>query len=108
MINNDYVRGYFDAHGRIYLADKKRNHPLWCVELQDKDEAQLDRVYNYLLQQGYRGCRYNFNEKSSQFGPFIRHKIHISQRNSILRFIEEIGSERPEWQERFTLCKQRE
>jgi hypothetical protein len=101
VINNDYVKGYFDAHGRIWVRDKKRTTPQWCIEFQDKDTAQIMRVYDYLVQQGYIAHFYTYKEECTM-GKTLRNRIQIGHRHEVMRFIKEVGSERPEWQERFT------
>ncbi|MBA7683229.1 hypothetical protein ES703_91590 [subsurface metagenome] len=100
MINNDYIRGYFDAHGRVYVAHNGRRYPQYVVEFQDRDQTQLGRVNDYLLKLGYSPSRYTFRH-ASKFGEAVSNKIHIGKGSEVECFAKEIGTERPEWQERF-------
>jgi hypothetical protein len=100
LINNDYVRGYFDAHGRIWCRSKNRHTPQWCIEFEDRDADQIKRVYDYLVQKGYIVHSQSYVDLGA-LGESKRNRVQIGHSHEVKRFIEEIGSERPEWKERF-------
>ena len=101
MVNNDYVRGYFDAHGYIYFTERRRGGPPhWRIVFQDKDKSQADKVHTFLTNEGYHPRSYP-RKNNGLFGPRIVQKVTIERQAEIERFIREIGTEKPKSQERF-------
>ncbi len=108
MINNDYIRGYFDAHGRIWVRDVKRKRPQWCIEFQDRDLDQLSRIYEYLKVNGYTIHLYSYTDTYAFMGKkrkIMRNRLQMGAMHDVLRFIKEINSERLEWKERFKVAE---
>jgi len=100
MINNDYVRGYFDAHGYIYSTKRQRGAPRWRIVFQDKDESQMEQVHAFLTNEGYHLCNY-LRKNNTLFGPRTGRRITIDRLAEVERFIKEIGTERSDLRERF-------
>ena len=102
MMNNDYIRGYFDAHGYIYSTKRKSGALRWQIIFQDQDRSQIGRAHIFLTDQGYHPGIYPRKDKCLLFGPRNVQKIIITRQAELKRFIKEIGTERPEMQERFS------
>jgi len=100
MINNDYVRGYFDAKGYIYSTKRQRGTLRWRISFQDKDNSQIEQVYAFLTNEGYHPCSY-LRKNNGLFGPRTVRKTTIEREAEVERFIKEIGTEKSKWQERF-------
>ncbi|MBA7574475.1 hypothetical protein ES708_16281 [subsurface metagenome] len=101
MVNNDYIRGYFDAHGYIYSTERQRGGPpRWRVVFQDQDKSQIGKVHTFLTNEGYHLCSY-LRKNNGLFGPSTVQKVTIERQAEVERFIKEIGTEKPEMQERF-------
>lgn len=104
MINNDYVRGYFDAHGIISNVKPNMSFQAFRVQIRETNLAQLKRVMNYLLGQGYHP-RVLLDDTGHISEKSRRWVMRLYRQKEVHRFAEEIGSERPEWQERFVQIK---
>ena len=100
MINNDYIRGYFDAHGYIYSTKRQRGSLRWRVVFQAQDESQMEKVYVSLTNKGYHPCSYR-RKNNGFFGPRAGRRITIERLAEVERFIKEIGTEKSETQKRF-------
>ncbi len=101
MVNNDYIRGYFDAHGYIYSTKRQSGVLRWQLVFQDQDRSQIGRVHTFLTNEGYHSGIYPRKDKGLLFGPRNVQKIIITRQAELKRFIEEIGTERSDSQERF-------
>ena len=103
MMNNDYIRGYFDAHGYVYSYSTKRKSGAlrWQLVFQDQDRSQIGRAYTFLTDEGYHPGIYPRKDKGLLFGSRNVLKMIITKQAELKRFIEEVGTERPEMQERF-------
>ena len=43
MVSNDYIKGYFDAHGYIYSTQRQRGGPpRWRIVFQDQGKSQIE------------------------------------------------------------------
>ncbi|GAI90172.1 unnamed protein product [marine sediment metagenome] len=102
MVNNDYIRGYFDAHGYIYSTKRPSGALRWRIIFQDQDRSQIGRAHTFLTDEGYHPGIYPRKDKGLLFGPRNVQKIIITRQAELKRFIKEIGTERPEMQERFS------
>lgn len=102
MINNDYVRGYFDAHGNVDKPKPIISPHLFRIRFYDRFQDQLKRVENYLATQGYHPC-YRLDHTHQNGKLSFTYELSLNRQAEIRRFAEEIGSERPEWQERLAL-----
>lgn len=100
MINNDYVRGYFDAHGLIYKHTDPKGYEYWRISFQESNDAQLWRVVRYLTDKGYHLSNGRYGRDTTR-GHTTTYKAELCRQAEVKRFAEEIGTERPEWQERF-------
>lgn len=100
MINNDYVQGYFDAHGCFFIIYPKKRKPQPHLEFIETSLDQLTRVKSYLEQQGYHP-RLNPNFQRTKVGMAHRFILQLRRVSECQRYIKEIGSERPKWQQRF-------
>jgi len=100
MINNDYIRGYFDAHGYIYPTKRQGSAPRWRIVFQDQDKSQIEKAHAFLTKEGYHPCSY-LRKNNGFFGSRTVQKITIERQAEVKRFIEEIGSEKSKSQERF-------
>ena len=100
MINNDYVRGYFDAHGCIYSTKRQGGTLRWRIGFQDKENSQIEQVHAFLTNEGYHPCSY-LRKNNGLFGSRTVYKITIERQAEVKRFIKEIGSEKSKSQERF-------
>lgn len=99
MINRDYVRGYFDAHG--YVAKwTDRGYIRYAIRFDEKDGSQRERVNMFLRGEGYHLTSVP-HKNSSIFGASNTYHTVIGRIGDMKRFVEEIGTERPELQERF-------
>jgi len=101
MVNNDYVRGYFDAHGYIYSTKRQEGGaPRWRIVFQDQDKSQIEKAHTFLTNEGYHPYNYLRKDKGL-FGPRTVQKITILRQAEVERFIKEIGTEKSKSQERF-------
>jgi len=101
MINNDYIRGYFDAQGYIYSTERRRGGaPRWRIVFQAQDESQMEKVYVSLTNKGYHPCSYR-RKNNGFFGPRTGRRTTIERLAEVERFIKEIGTEKSETQKRF-------
>ena len=100
-MNNDYIRGYFDAHGYIYSTKRQSGALRWRIVFQDQDRSQIGEVHTFLTNEGYHSGIYPRKDKGLLFGPRNVQKIIITRQAELKRFIEEIGTERSDSQERF-------
>ena len=100
-MNNDYIRGYFDAHGYIYSIKRPSGVLRWRIVFQDQDKSQIERVHTFLTNEGYHSGIYPRKDKGLLFGPRNVQKIIVERQAELKRFIEEIGTERLDLQERF-------
>jgi len=100
MINNDYVRGYFDAHGYIYSTKRKSGALRWRIVFQDQDRSQIGEVHTFLTNEGYHSGIYP-RKDNGRFGPRTVQKITITKQAEVELFLKEIGTERSESRERF-------
>jgi len=100
MINNDYVRGYFDAHGYIYSTKRKSGALRWRIVFQDQDRRQIGKVFTFLTNESYHSGIYPRRD-NGRFGPRTVQKLTITRQAEVERFIKEIGTERSESRERF-------
>ena len=100
MINNDYIRGYFDAHGYIYPTKRQGRAPRWRIVFQDQDKSQTEKAHAFLTKEGYHPCSY-LRKNNGFFGSRTVQKITIERQAEVKRFIEEIGSEKSKSKERF-------
>ena len=100
MMNNDYIRGYFDAHGYIYSTRRPSGALRWQIVFQDQDRSQIGKVHAFLTNEGYHPGIYLRKDKGI-FGPRTVQKITITRQAEVERFIKEIGTERSKSQERF-------
>ncbi len=101
MINNDYIRGYFDAHGYIYSTKRKSGALRWRIVFQDQDKSQIERAHTFLTDEGYHSGIYP-RKDNGLFGPRTVQKMIIERQAELKRFIKEIGTERSDLQERFS------
>ena len=101
-MNNGYIRGYFDAHGYIYSTKRKSGALRWQIIFQDQDRSQIGRAHTFLTDEGYHSGIYPRKDKGLLFGPRNVQKMIITRQAELKRFIKEIGTERPEMQERFS------
>ncbi|MBU1067688.1 hypothetical protein KKE60_07855 [Patescibacteria group bacterium] len=106
MINNDYVRGYFDAHGYIYPTKRLGGSLRWRIVFQDKDKSQIEKVHTFLTNESYHLGIYP-RENNGLFGPRTVQRIIIGRQAEVKRFIKEIGTEKLKSQERFNQFLQR-
>jgi len=102
MMNNDYIRGYFDAHGYIYSTKRRSGALRWQLVFQDQDRSQIGRAHTFLTDEGYHPGIYPRKDKGLLFGPRNVQGMIITRQAELKRFIEEVGTERPEIQERFS------
>ena len=100
MMNNDYIMGYFDAHGHIYSTKRQSGALCWRIVFQDQDRSQIGGVHTFLTDAGYHPGIYLRKDKGL-FGPRTVQKITITKQAEVKRFIKEIGTERSESRERF-------
>ena len=102
MITNDYVRGYFDAHGYICFTKRKRRGGALRgrIVFQDKDKSQIEKVRAFLTNKGYHVGSY-LRKNNGLFGLRVVQKATIEREAEVKRFIEEIGTEKSRSQERF-------
>jgi len=99
VINNDYVRGYFDAHGRVDRLHSKGSHYL-RIKFQEQHKAVIEAVIAYLRAQGYRVSTW-FGRSCAYDSRAPRYHAQIARQDEVRRFRDEIGTEIPKWQDRF-------
>lgn len=100
MINNDYIRGYFDAHGLIYFDTNGGRQGSWRILFTERLLDQLQRVVDFLREKDYTVRVYPHKRQQIDRG-IPNWQACINRQADVKHFAEEIGTERPEWQERF-------
>ena len=84
------------------LLKKKRGALRWQLVFQDQDRSQIGRAHTFLTDEGYHPGIYPRKDKGLLFGPRNVLKMIITRQAELKHFIEEVGTERPEIQERFS------
>jgi len=96
MINADYLRGYFDAHGFAYFTPtRKGTRPSPRVYCKDKDIAQAKRIHKALIGMGYHPLFYQYNPHTGH-SAIEYYAIWLARYRECAQFARQIGSERPE------------
>lgn len=96
-----FVRGFWDADGGCprYPENSSKQY----LNFTQKDPVVLQEIADFLSQEGISCGEIRSNEKKSS-GDI--HRFSIVAKQSVLDFIEKIGSEHPEKSERILLMKE--
>jgi intein-encoded DNA endonuclease-like protein len=99
MINEDYIRGFFDGEGSV-LFSKQRSYYRVRVQVSNTCLSILEAVYEFLTTKGYHVSLVPW-----KIHPNKKHmplwELYISRWDDVVRFYQEIGTDHPNKRAKF-------
>lgn len=77
-MNWDYIAGFFDGEGCIWIKHNKKGHPAPYVSISQKEEAVLQEIASFLQQQGINARVYTTKKEV---------RLQIGGRQSVRLFL---------------------